>query len=388
MQDGTIVFAGGGTGGHLFPGIAVAEELARRDDSLRIIFAGTRKPIEQTILHGTTFGYQSIDAAPSTMLKRNPGKFLWRYARARRQAKQMLRRLRARAVVGLGGYASVPVVLAARSLRIPTVLLEQNIVAGRANRWLSRRADLVCHAFAEAVASTPRARADRLRVTGNPVRREIANLATATRRTTGKPTLLILGGSQGASAVNSAVCATAEELAVSLRNWRIVHQTGQRDAETVRACYTRHGIEHRVEPFFSNMVELYQAADLAISRAGATSLAELACCGLPAILIPIPHSLRDHQAKNAEHYENANAAVVVRQGADSQQTAGVLLSPLRRLIEQDAIRKRMGDAMRTLGRPSAAADVAGLIGRLIGEKQLPAGRALATHRRGMRARAG
>lgn len=381
MKEEAIVFAGGGSGGHLFPGIAVAEEIARRCDSLDIVFVGSRKPIEQTILGDRNVTYRSINAAPSTLLKRNPVKFVWRYRRARRQARTMLKEIHAKAVVGLGGYASVPVVLAAHSLRIPTVLLEQNIVAGRANRWLSRRADLICHAFEAAVNSTPRAKASSVRVTGNPVRDEIVTAAAAFQSASkhrprgsnaSKPTLLILGGSQGATAVNEAVCAAIPQLAGLLRDWRVIHQTGPRDIDAVKTAYSNYGIEHTIAPFFADMVPHYAAAELAISRAGATSLAELSCCGIPTILIPIPNSLRNHQARNADHYAAADASVIVEQDADSQQTANALSSQLGCLLADEPARLRMSDAMSRLSKPSAAHDVAGLILDLIGATRIAA----------------
>ncbi|GAB4137789.1 MAG: undecaprenyldiphospho-muramoylpentapeptide beta-N-acetylglucosaminyltransferase [Planctomycetaceae bacterium] len=372
----TVVFAGGGTGGHLFPGVAVAEELQLRDSEMKIVFAGSGRPIEQTIFDNGNWQYFTLNAASSAMLRHHPVKFLWRYFSARRQAKKWLRECRPDAVVGLGGYASVPVVLAAASLEIPVALLEQNIVAGRATRWLSGRADVVCHAFEDAISTTPNARS--CVVTGNPVRSEILESIRGeeqsgesvederpTRDQT--KTLLILGGSQGASAVNAMVLAALSQLDGMKKSWRVVHQTGPGDVEKAKSVYSSLGIEHRVAAFFTEMPQLYLQADLLISRAGATTLAEVSCAGIPALLVPAPFSLRDHQLKNARYYERHGAAKVVLQGSDSQSTVTTLSSELKRLMSAPSSRKEMRQAMKQLARLRATFDVANLIRELCGE---------------------
>ena len=375
MTNGTVVFAGGGSGGHLFPGLAVADELVMRNPELNILFVGSRRSIECSILNESQFSSLSLDAAPSTLLRKNPVKFLWRYWRSISQAKITLRELQANVVVGLGGYASVPVVSAAASLGIPSALLEQNVVAGRANRWLSRRANLVCHAFEEAISSTPNAR--KCRVTGNPIRHIISTGCELPNRNRSdeikdrkqrkdKNTLLVFGGSQGATAVNAAVLSAIPKISAAVEKWRIVHQTGPHGVESAKAIYGSLGIEHVVESFFNEPATLYQQADLIVSRAGATTLAEVACAGIPAILIPVPNSLRDHQLKNAQLHEQAGAATIVLQQPDSQSTVTALSSELRRMMGNVSERHRMGQAMRSLAKPNAVGEVVDAIFELVG----------------------
>ncbi|MCH8828268.1 MAG: undecaprenyldiphospho-muramoylpentapeptide beta-N-acetylglucosaminyltransferase [Planctomycetes bacterium] len=361
----TIVFAGGGSGGHLFPGLAVAEEIASLRAGMEIVFAGSQRTVESAVFADRRFDRVSLSAPPSTMLKRNPVRFAWRYWRSRKQAAKLLRERRPLVVVGLGGFASVPVVSAAAAMKIPVVLLEQNVVAGRANRWLSRRATLVCHSFDESIPSMSRAKQHC--VTGNPVRRSIIALnrfripdpiQTPVTGNSEKPTLLILGGSQGAVALNEAFLRAVPFLIEQLSHWRIVHQTGVRDVERVRCAYAATEIEHVVSAFFADLDERYATADVVLARAGATTLAELACVGIPPVLLPLPNSINDHQWKNACCYERAGGAAVVRQASESSETAARLTAELQLLLADTGIRRERATAMRQLARPDAARDVA------------------------------
>lgn len=359
----TYLFSGGGTGGHLFPGLAVAEELRARDPEARIVFVGSGRAIEQEIVSAHGYEHVILPVEPSTTLRRNPLRFFWRSWRSIRQATALLARHRPAAVIGLGGFASVPVVWAASRQGVPAVLLEQNIVAGRATRLLSRRASLICLSFSETTDDLPQSA--RTALTGNPVRREIAALHRGTDfqsipadRSDGlqhRPTLLVLGGSQGAVAVNEAVLAAVESLAPQLAEWKIVHQTGQADASRTAALYRQLGLSHEVRPFFEDLPALYARATLAISRAGATTLAELACAGCPAILVPYPNSVRDHQRLNALAFERAGAASVLEQQPEPERTAEMLARKLLDLLHN---RRSMQSAMRSLARPGAAQEVA------------------------------
>lgn len=348
----TYVFAGGGSGGHLFPAIAVARELAQRAPGCRIVFIGGRRPVEGDILSREPFERRQLAAASSTDLKRNPLRFAWRHWRSQQTAAAWLRELRPRVVVGCGGYVSVPVALAASRTGIPLVIMEQNVIPGRATSWLARRAQAVCTSFPETAEHLPRG--TRAILTGNPVRAEIAALAGTSRAArAGKQTLLVLGGSQGAASINTAVLRFAEQQRVALHGWRIVHQTGADDETTVRTRYAELGIEAEVPAFIVNIAGAYAAADAVVSRAGATTLAELACAGLPALLIPYPGAIRDHQRRNAEAFARAGAAAVSRDGdADS------LARSLSQLLTGSSQRRRMSDHVSALARPSATAHVA------------------------------
>lgn len=359
----TYVFAGGGTGGHLFPGLAVAEELLSRDGTAEIQFIGCGRGLERAIISAYGYGYWPLSVEPSTGLRRRPLRFVRRNWRAYRAARRWLAARRPEAVIGLGGFASVPVVWAATRSGLRTILLEQNVVPGRATRWLSRRASAVCLAFSETASRLPKAQCI---VTGNPVRSSIARLATddpgprvASRGTGNRaPTLLILGGSQGARAVNEAVLSAAEPLSRPLAGWNLLHQTGRDQEALVRNRYRALGLQATVSAFFDEPASLYAQADLAISRAGGTTLAELACAGCPAVMIPYPHAVDDHQLGNARIFEAPGACRIVRQSPDAAVTAERLREELSLLLEDPRQLAKMSQAMRALARPVAAEAVA------------------------------
>jgi UDP-N-acetylglucosamine--N-acetylmuramyl-(pentapeptide) pyrophosphoryl-undecaprenol N-acetylglucosamine transferase len=356
-RHSTYIFAGGGTGGHLFPGIAVAEELQRRNASARMLFVGSERSIEKTIIDEYSYEHHRLTIEPLRTLTRNPTKFLWRNQQAYRTAKRLLQHSNPEAVIGLGGFASVPVVLAASSLRIPVILLEQNIVPGRATRWLSSRASLVCVSYSETCSEFSSNVA--ICLTGNPIRAEICDLCNRPVEscTQTQPTLLILGGSQGAQALNDAVVSAVVKNRELLTDWKIVHQTGSQQIEPIRQTYAQSNLDTEVQPFFSNLSEWYGRATLVISRAGATTLAELSCSGTPAILIPYPNSVRDHQLLNAQAYQAAGAARIVEQCSNPAVTAENLFTNMAELINNEKARRQMQQAMRTLATPNAAANV-------------------------------
>ncbi|MFN0054146.1 MAG: undecaprenyldiphospho-muramoylpentapeptide beta-N-acetylglucosaminyltransferase [Planctomycetales bacterium] len=355
----TYLFAGGGTGGHLTPGLAVAARLRVEVPRCRIVFVGSDRPLEQQILQRHGVEQIALGAESSQGALRHPLRFLWRNWRAYRQAVRLLPEVRPDVVIGLGGFASVPLVYAACRRGYRTLLLEQNTIPGRANRLLSRWADHACLAFPESA----RWLATRCptSVTGNPVREEIAALALSQRHPadlTGKSnSLLILGGSQGASGLNDAVRRMVQGSPEQWRDVRIVHQTGAADCPSMRETYARLGLSAVVEPFFHEMGPLYQQTTLAISRAGATTLAELACAGIPAVLVPYPHAARRHQLHNAEHYCRAGAALLVNQKDDPAQTAQELARTVRDVLSNPGRHSALGQAMRGEAHPAAAEEV-------------------------------
>ena len=356
-QPRTFIFAGGGTGGHLFPGIAVALELKRREPNARLLFVGSERELEQTILSRHGLEHHSLPVESLRELTRHPWRFATRNWAAWRAARQMMRAERPSVVVGLGGYASAPLVWQASRARCPIVLLEQNVIPGRTTRWLSRSASLVCTSFAETRERLPRG--VKVEVTGNPVRREIAeftaNLATAS---TAPRELLVLGGSQGADSLNEAVVAALRLVSEAHSGWRVAHQTGTRQVETIRRVYAELSIDAVVEPFFDDMLARYRAASLVVSRAGATTLAELACCGLPMILLPYPHAADDHQRANAFAFAERGAAIVVEHLTNAEATAAALSSPLKTLLTDESRREMMGIAARDGSRTDATSMVA------------------------------
>lgn len=347
------------------PGVAVAEELLALSPRCRVLFVGTGAAVERRVLAERGFRHEVLAVAPSTTLRRRPLRFVWRNWRAYRAAVRVLQRERPAVVVGLGGFASAPAVLAAAALRIPVVLLEQNVLPGRANRWLSRRADVMCLSFPVTIRDGLRAR--RITVTGNPVRREIAALhgcdpsSPIPYPSSIEHTLLVLGGSGGAAALNEAVARSLPALTGELSGWHIVHQTGESDLERTRRLYHGSGLTARVAAFLPDIADWYQRSDLVISRAGGTTLAEIACAGCPSVLIPDPRALDDHQRYNAESYAKAGAAAIVRQEVDAVATSEELVRRLRPLAADRKLRGRMQERLRRLARPRAASDVCGLI---------------------------
>jgi UDP-N-acetylglucosamine--N-acetylmuramyl-(pentapeptide) pyrophosphoryl-undecaprenol N-acetylglucosamine transferase len=352
----TVVFAGGGTGGHLFPGIAVAEALERRGIAARCLFVGSTRSVERQIVSENGFEHVALPVESSSLLWQSPVRFANRMWKSAQVARGLLPECKAAIVVGLGGFASVPVVWAARQCGIPIILLEQNAVPGRATSWLSRRAELTCLGFAEAGHRLP-ARCRHL-VTGNPVLSKIAVLADAAATGERDRTLLVLGGSQGSAALNEAFVSCVERRPEIFADWRIVHQTGRRDIETMRTRYASLKQEVHLAPFFDDLAVHYRNAGLAVARAGALTLSELACAGVPAVLVPYRKAVRNHQRLNAYAFEHVGAARIVRQSVDPAVTCARLDEELRQLLPNDGSRGRMARAIRSLARPEAASLVA------------------------------
>ncbi|HSG69721.1 MAG TPA: undecaprenyldiphospho-muramoylpentapeptide beta-N-acetylglucosaminyltransferase [Planctomycetaceae bacterium] len=359
-----VILTGGGTGGHLYPGLAVAEEIRTRCPDCEILFVGSERGLERRIIREAGFDHLSTPVMTSNDLFRAPFRFTLNYWKSRRLAQRTLREFSPQIVVGLGGFASVPVVRAAQRAEIPTLLLEQNIVPGRATRWLMKRANCVCHSFEDAARlCSP---SDRQVVTGNPVRREITALLASELRVskTPNPTILILGGSLGSVSVNRMWFAAVRKLASELASCRIFHQTGESDCRSARQTYNELGLSAISEPFFEILPTIYRQTDFVISRAGATTLAELACAGLPAILIPYPNSIGDHQVKNAQFYAARNAVRIVEESNRTDDASPALSEAIRDFLSDDLAEKR--HAMRELAQPHAAANVLDQILRLIG----------------------
>jgi UDP-N-acetylglucosamine--N-acetylmuramyl-(pentapeptide) pyrophosphoryl-undecaprenol N-acetylglucosamine transferase len=361
-----IVFAGGGTGGHLFPGLAVAEKLAANRPGVRIIFVGTGKPLEHK--HVAAAGFQYV-ALPSRPLPRKASEaipFVVENMAGYFAAGRLLDEERVAGVVGLGGYASVPMGRAAARRRLPLVLLEQNCVFGKANRWLSRFASLICSSFEPDVRQIS-ARAP-VRWTGNPVRGELL-MESASRLpaaagpdgTLARNRLVVLGGSGGAGSLNENVPRALYKIRNLLAGWEIVHQSGEADVQATRELYRKFALEAQVEAFWADLPAQLARSSLAVSRAGGTTLAELSAAATPAVLLPYPHAADDHQRKNADVFAAAGAARVL----DERTLTGRLDDCLAKTLEQILLdvegRAIMAHAMRRLARPNAAAHVATLI---------------------------
>ena len=356
-----IIFTGGGTGGHLFPGLATAEALQALCPELAITVAGTGPDGFVQCIRGA--GHRCLPLSCRPLSKRPLGliRFVVSNTTAYLASHRFLARHPAAAVVGLGGYASVPMARAAVARGVPLILMEQNAVPGKASRYLARWAKAVCLAFAESRNAFPDTYP--LHLTGNPVRRAFA---TPAERRAEPPQLLIVGGSSGAQALNRTVPAILGSLKDSLTGWRIVHQTGTRDFDATRQCYAAAGICATVLPWLNNMADVMRKSTLAVSRAGGTTLAELAAAGLPAVLVPYPHAAADHQRANARAYWSAGAAEVVDQTQGPAPFEQALHDVLAYLLAHPARLVEMQEAMLLQGRPAAANEVAQLILRWSG----------------------
>lgn len=349
MKPTRVIIAGGGTGGHLYPGIAVARELLRREPDATVTFAGTARGIESRVVPREGFELDRLRSAGlkgTSVFARIRGVLLLPLSAI--DAWRILSRRRPGLVIGVGGYSSGPVVLAAAIRRIPTLLLEQNAVPGLTNRLLSR----VVGAAALTYESTLSFFGRRGFVTGNPARPEFftENPPPAARR----PGVLIVGGSQGAHAINMAMVAAAPRLAAHPGGLAITHQAGERDVELVRDLYRRAGLDARVEPYLFAMDREIAAVDLVVCRAGATTLAELTAAGRPSILVPLPTATDDHQRKNAEVLVAAGAADLIEQ---QDLTGAVLAGRIASLLGDRDRLGQMSAAARRLARPNAAADI-------------------------------
>lgn len=348
----TYVIAAGGTGGHIFPGIALGRELAARRPAARVVFVGTGRGLEARLVPAAGFPLETVRA--SGFAGKGPAARLAALARLPvgiGEARRLLRRLAPRAVAGVGGYASVPVILAARSLSIPTLIHESNALPGIANRFLSRVATRTAVGLAAANARLPRPGV----VTGNPVRPEFfaappLDPARRVRR------LLVFGGSQGSAALNRALVEAAPLL--SGEGLEVVHQTGERWLEAVRAAYGEPPRGWSLAPFLPKLDEQMSWCDLAVCRAGSMTLSELAAAGRPAVLVPLASSTHGHQLENARAFAQAEAAVIVEEKDLSGPT---LANAAKSLLADPGRLSRMGENARGLARPDAARRLADLL---------------------------
>ncbi len=349
-----LLLTGGGTGGHLFPAIATAENIISRFPGSRVLFLGTRRKMDSERLVRLGYEARAIDCqglkgkkltALITALLLLPVSFC--------QALFQIVRFRPNLVLGVGGYVTGPVVAAARVLGKATVIHEQNSIPGLANRKLANLAHRICLSLPGSEKYFP---AEKVRMTGNPVRRDIVALAQKKKEQfKTKKTLLVLGGSLGAHRLNTLVLEAICDVNSGLSdNMDIIHQTGEKDEQMVREYYQKAGVKAHVKAFFSDMVSVYDKADILVSRAGATTLAELAVLGKPAVLIPYPYAADNHQEKNAQYYVEAGGAFMFR---EKDLSAALLVKQLTELLDDESKLSQMGQAMKELGRPEAVDNI-------------------------------
>ncbi len=357
-----VILAGGGTGGHLFPALAVADELQSRYKELKIGFIGSNNGLETTLVPQAGYPLHTLPLSgmKGRGLLRRAGAALAAGVGTLRCALWLTRR-GVRLVIGAGGFASGPAVLAARLTGRKTLLMEQNHFPGATNRALAGGAAAVCLPGPEAM---PRIGGNRF-VTGNPVRTGFHQVPVL--QANDDPTLLVFGGSRGARSINQAVIRALPNLAARSNPPHIVHQTGPHDLDEVRHAYEANWPADRFEvlPFFDDMPERFASADLILGRSGAGTVAELAAAGRPAMLVPYPYAADDHQRHNAESLINAEAAVMT---LDEDLADEAWIDTLASLLNDSARRIRMGEAARRQAKPDAAARIADLAVALLEEE--------------------
>lgn len=361
-----VLIAGGGTGGHLYPGIALAEEITKNGGE--VLFVGTSRGLESKLVPAAGFPLELMEVAG---LKRKGLKGLVRgialLPKAYGRSREILGRFKPDLVIGVGGYASGPLCFAAAISGYPTVIQEQNSRPGFTNRMLGRLARRVFTAFNDASRSFAKRK---LRLLGNPVRRRFLDKVQATDADLAKAkgeTLVILGGSQGSHAVNELVSTMIQVLKARYTLPRVIHQTGEAEIDRMVLYYEALGLSDKVEvrAFIDDVPGVLADAALVIARAGALTLAELAIMGRPAVLIPLPTAADDHQTLNALEFARAGAAVVVPQYTTA---ANELADIVHALLDDPAQLAKMGEAMRKLGRPEATSQIVDELGTLVEHK--------------------
>ena len=362
MSSVSFFFAGGGTGGHIYPLLAVAEQILVRRSDARIHFFHSTRAVDNRVLDQMTFGRTPL---PATGLFLRPMKLV-RFVVTFRQSCQLAKKVLAGStnpvVIGAGGFVAAPVCRAGHALGIPVALLNVDLLPGRANRLSARWADEIFVQFAESKSHFPRSRAV-VNVVGCPLRsgfdhpdpgRAIRDLGLDAN----KNVLLITGASSGSANINDAVCRLLPKLEGFADNWQIVHLTGLDNYETVLNKYNGAHITHKVLNYYDDMPDLFAATDLVVGRSGAVSVAEYAVAGVPSICLPYPHHKDRHQYLNAAKLVDVGAGVIVDDVPDAENRAERLWDQLHKLMSDDEKRRRMSEACRQVARPHAAAAIA------------------------------
>ncbi|MFZ0311857.1 MAG: undecaprenyldiphospho-muramoylpentapeptide beta-N-acetylglucosaminyltransferase [Candidatus Korobacteraceae bacterium] len=351
-----VIVAGGGTGGHVIPALAIAQEL-RSHYRAEVVFVGTQRGIETRLVPAAGFELRLIEIGALNRVDfATRAQTLLDLPRAAMVSAKLIREFRPDVMIGVGGYASGPAMLVAALMNIPTVAFEPNVVPGFANRLLAPtiRAAAVhfeqtCHYFRNC------------HVTGVPVRREFFNVPTRPREA--QPTLLVFGGSQGAHAINRAMIDALPQLMVALPTIHVIHQTGERDYPEAQAAYLSMMASAEVSPFIDDMPEAFARADLLICRSGASTVAEVTAAGKPAIFIPLPTAADDHQRHNAATLAAAGAALLLPQSELSPER---LVQEVVSLLGDRGTLTNMSQAARGFAHPDAAATIASLAVRVAG----------------------
>jgi UDP-N-acetylglucosamine--N-acetylmuramyl-(pentapeptide) pyrophosphoryl-undecaprenol N-acetylglucosamine transferase len=348
------ILAGGGTGGHVIPALAIAQQL-QKDYAAEVMFIGTARGIENRLVPAAGFSLKLVQVGALNRVNfKIRVKTVFDLPRAVWDSRHILSEFRPDVVIGVGGYASGPAMLAAILSRIPTLIFEPNFVPGFANRMVARLVSGAAVHFAETGRYFRNCE-----VTGVPVREAFFQIAN--RNPANTKTLLVFGGSQGAHAINQVVMESVADLRQRVPGIHIVHQTGERDYNDAQAAYAKLGDWVEAHRFIDDMPGLFARADLLICRSGASTVAEVTAAGKPAVFVPFPRAADDHQKRNAEALERAGAAVMLE---ESKLNRGSLVEVVSKLFSDSSQLDKMGDAARKLSHPNAARDIAAMAARL------------------------
>jgi UDP-N-acetylglucosamine--N-acetylmuramyl-(pentapeptide) pyrophosphoryl-undecaprenol N-acetylglucosamine transferase len=353
------ILAGGGTGGHVIPALAIAHEL-QKTYGAEILFIGTARGIENRLVPAAGFSLQLIEvgALNRVSLARRL-KTVFGLPRAVFAARSMLSEFQPDVVIGVGGYASGPAMLAAVMMHIPTLAFEPNVVPGFTNRMVAHWVSAAAVHFEETAKYFRHAE-----VTGVPVRQAFFDIAGKIAQHD-RPTLLVFGGSQGAHAINQAMMQCLPELMKQAPDIHVIHQTGERDYNDAQAAYQRAGVSAEVFPFINDMPAFFARADLLLCRSGASTVAEITAAGKPAIFVPLPTAADDHQRVNAQALERAGAAVVLE---ETKLDEVWLVETVSNLLGDSSRLRRMSEAARSLAHPDAAKDIGAMAAKLAGNE--------------------
>ncbi len=365
-QPRTYLFAGGGTGGHIFPAIAIAEALRAAQTDSRIRFLCATRPLDTEILsreqlNGTPLDFEAVPAQPFGLRPRALVRFLNSWGQSVRAGRAAIRNARSGGgsviVVAMGGFVAAPIAQAARVERAPVLLINLDAIPGKANRWIARRAARIL----SAAPLAPNQGGAGWQIIPPIVRAAATSTRSAAECRSdfglepGHPTLLVTGGSQGAGSINGLLGSLAKAPDSPLRGWQIIHQTGKDAAEAVRAEYAQAGVRAWVGAFISNMGEAWNAADAAVSRAGAGSVAEAWSARVPTVFLPYPYHADQHQRHNARGLVEAGGAVIVEDLVDPSANLARHLPVFQRLLMDESARHGMRQALEKLGPADGAA---------------------------------
>ena len=357
------ILAGGGTGGHVIPALAIARELKSRCGA-EVLFIGTSRGIENRLVPAAGFELKLIEVgALKNVSIVTRLKTLAALPRAISSAKEVLREFKPDVVIGVGGYASGPAMLAAQRLGIPTLAFEPNLVPGLANRVVARKVNAAAVHFQETAKYFANAK-----VTGVPVRPEFFSIPA--RLPGDVPSLLVFGGSQGAAAINAAVIGALPAMTTALPNLKIVHQTGENELAATKGAYEKVGVAAEVSAFITDMPRAFAEADLIVCRSGASTVAEITAAGKPAIFIPFPRAADDHQTRNAQALEKAGAAILIPQSRLGSQ---LLAQEVVGLLKDRTKLATMSAASKHLAHANAGREIAEMAASIAGGKKRDAG---------------